>query len=130
MVGTISALHYTETNKLPENAEMRAQLSKLFGAKGVTDIASVGAWDGVNLIYTALREVGASADGLTLIKAMTGKQLKSPRGPILIDPEERDIVQNIYIRRIEKVDGKLQNIDIATVEMMKDPWKLENPAKK
>lgn len=130
IVGTISALHYTETNKLPENAEMRAQLSKLFGAKGVTDIASVGAWDGVNLIYTALREVGASADGLTLIKAMTGKQLKSPRGPILIDPEERDIVQNIYIRRIEKVDGKLQNIDIATVEMMKDPWKLENPAKK
>jgi branched-chain amino acid transport system substrate-binding protein len=60
---------------------------------------------------------------------MKGKTLKSPRGPIMIDPEERDIVQNIYIRRIEKVGGKLTNVDIATIPMVKDPWKIDNPPK-
>ncbi|MEX2129409.1 MAG: ABC transporter substrate-binding protein [Xanthobacteraceae bacterium] len=130
VIGTISVNHYTETNARPENKVMRDQLTKQFGEKGVTDIASVAAWDGMNLIYTALREHGASADGLKYIDAMKGKTLASPRGPIMIDPEERDIVQNIYIRRIEKVGGKLTNVDIATVPMVKDPWKIDNPVKK
>jgi branched-chain amino acid transport system substrate-binding protein len=129
VVGVISVNHYTETNTLPENSVMRNQLRKMFGDKGVTDIASVAAWDGMNLIYAALREVGASAEGLKYIDAMKGKTLRSPRGQIMIDPQERDIVQNIYIRRIEKVDGKLQNIDIFTVPMVKDPWKIDNPPK-
>jgi branched-chain amino acid transport system substrate-binding protein len=130
VIGTISVNHYTETNTLPENKVMRDQLVKMFGAKGVTDIASIGAWDGMALIYLALKEVGANADGLKYIDAMKGKTLKSPRGPIMIDPDERDIVQNIYIRRLEKIDGKLTNVDIATFPMVKDPWKLDNPVKK
>jgi branched-chain amino acid transport system substrate-binding protein len=130
VIGTISVNHYTETNKLPENITMRGQLQKMFGAKGVTDIASVAAWDGMQLIYAALREQGANAEGLNYINAMKGKQIKSPRGPIMIDPEERDIIQNIYIRRIEKIDGKLTNIDIATIPMVKDQWKIDNPVKK
>jgi branched-chain amino acid transport system substrate-binding protein len=130
VIGTVSVNHYTETNDLPENKVMRDQLRKMFGDKGVTDVASVAAWDGINLIYTALHEVGASAEGLAYIDAIKGKTLKSPRGPIMIDPEERDIVQNIYIRRIEKKDGKLTNVDIATFPMVKDPWKLDNPVKK
>ena len=56
-------------------------------------------------------------------------QPDSPRGPVEIDPVERDVVQNIYIRRVEKRDGKLVNIDIDTVPMVKDPWKIDNPAK-
>ncbi|HWM45477.1 MAG TPA: ABC transporter substrate-binding protein [Xanthobacteraceae bacterium] len=130
VIGVVSVNHYTETNKLPENIQMRDQLKKMFGDKGVTDIASVGAWDGINLIYAALREVGASADGLKYVEAMKGKRLKSPRGEIMIDPVERDIIQNIYIRRIEKVDGRLTNVDIATIPMVKDPWKIDNPVKK
>jgi len=130
IIGTISVNHYTETNLLPENVQMREQLRKMFGDKGVTDIASVGAWDGMQLIYLALREVGAAADGLKFIDAIKGKTLRSPRGPIMIDPEERDIVQNIYIRRLEKVGGKLTNVDIATIPMVRDPWKIDNPAKK
>ena len=130
IIGTLSVNHYTETNKLPENKVMRDQLTKMFGAKGLTDIASVGAWDGMQLIYLALKENGAKADGLKYVDSMKGKELNSPRGPIMIDPVERDIIQNIYIRRVEKVDGKLTNIDIATVPMVKDPWKLDNPAKK
>ncbi|HEY7458658.1 MAG TPA: ABC transporter substrate-binding protein [Xanthobacteraceae bacterium] len=130
VIGTISVNHYTETNTRPENKIMRDQLIKQFGEKGVTDIASVGAWDAMALIYIALREHGASADGLKYIDAMKGKTLASPRGPIMIDPEERDIIQNIYIRRIEKVGGKLQNVDIATIPMVKDPWKIDNPVKR
>jgi branched-chain amino acid transport system substrate-binding protein len=129
VIGTISVNHYTESNSLPENKVMRDQLSKMFGAKGVTDVASVAAWDGMQVIYLALKELGANADGLKYVDAMKGKTLKSPRGPIMIDPVERDIVQNIYIRRIDKVEGKLTNVDIATIPMVKDPWKLDNPAK-
>jgi len=129
VIGVLSANHYTETNDLPENKQMRDQLTKMFGAKGITNIASVGAWDGMQLIYLALKENGAKAPGIKYIDSMKGKELKSPRGPIMIDPEERDIVENIYIRRIEKVGGKLVNIDIKTYPMVKDPWKLDHPVK-
>jgi branched-chain amino acid transport system substrate-binding protein len=130
VIGAISVNHYTETNTLPENTTMREQLHKMFGDKGVTDIASVAAWDGMSLIYAALHEVGAKADGIKYVDAMKGKTLRSPRGVIMIDPEERDIVQNIYIRRLEKINGKLTNVDIATIPMVKDPWKIDNPVKK
>ena len=130
VVGVISVNHYTETNKLSENKVMRDQLTKMFGAKGVTDIASVAAWDGMQMIYMALRENGANAEGLKYIDSMKGKEIRSPRGPIMIDPQERDIIQNIYIRRIDKIDGKLTNTDIATIPMVKDQWKIDNSAKK
>jgi branched-chain amino acid transport system substrate-binding protein len=65
-----------------------------------------------------------------MINAMTGKLIQSPRGQFQIDAEERDVTQNIYIRRVDKKDGKLQNVDIATYKMVKDPWALENPIKK
>ena len=130
VIGTITAAHYTETNTLPENTTMREQLRKMFGDKGVTDIASVAAWDGMNYIYAALREVGARADGIKYIDAMKGKTFRSPRGIIMIDPVERDVVHNIYVRRLEKINGKLQNVDIETIPMVKDPWKIDNPAKK
>jgi branched-chain amino acid transport system substrate-binding protein len=129
VIGVNSVNHYTESNSLPENIEMRDQLRKMFGDKGVTDVASVGSWDAMSLIYLALAEAGASADGLKYIDAMKGKTLRSPRGPIMIDPQERDIVQNIYIRRVDKVGGKLTNVDIATIPMVKDPWKVDNPVK-
>ena len=129
IAGTLSVNNYTEANAFPENKLMRDQLTKTFGAKGITDIAAVGAWDGMQLIYLALKEVGANGTASQYIDAMKGKELKSPRGPIMIDPDERDIVQNIYIRRIDKVDGKLVNVDIATVPMVKDPWKIDNPRK-
>ena len=57
------------------------------------------------------------------------KNPDSPRGPVEIDPETRDVVQNIYIRRAEKVNGKLANVEIATIPMVKDPWKELNPVK-
>ena len=130
VIGVVTAMHYTETNTNPENTALRETLRKLHGEKTVPDIASVAAWDGMNLIYQALSQLGTKADGLKYIDFMKGKTLRSPRGTIMIDPEEREIIQNVYIRRVEKRDGKLVNVDIASYPMVKDPWKIDNPVKK
>jgi branched-chain amino acid transport system substrate-binding protein len=129
VVGTVTGFHYTETNTNPANLALKAALAKKFGDKAVPDIASVAAWDGTDLIYQAVAALGANADGLKYIDFMKGKKLNSPRGPIEIDPETRDIIQNLYVREVRKVDGKLVNIDIAQEDMMKDPWKIDNPVK-
>ena len=60
---------------------------------------------------------------------MEDRKFDSPRGPIMIDPAEQDVIQNIYIRKDEKRDGKLVNVDIATTPMAKDPWKIDNSSK-
>ena len=129
LIGTVTGFHYTETNTNPENIMLRNQLKKMFGDKAVPDIASVAAWDATMLMHEAVAKLGPNADGLKYVEFMKGKKISSPRGPIMIDPEERDVIQNIYIRRVEKRDGKLVNVDIATIPMVKDPWKIDNPPK-
>jgi branched-chain amino acid transport system substrate-binding protein len=129
VIGTITTMHYSPSNTTPENLKLVAQLRKMFGEKAQPDIASVGAWDGTALIYQAIAALGSDADGLKYVDFMKGKELTSPRGPIKIDPTEREIVQNVYIRRVEKRDGKLVNVDIATIPMVMDPWKIDNPPK-
>ena len=87
------------------------------------DIYSTGGWDGMHLIYETLKKTGGKADGDSLIAAAKGMRWESPRGPISIDPETRDIVQTIYIRRVEKVGGQLRNVEIEKIENVKDPVK-------
>src|SRR5260370_41092141 len=77
---------------------------------------SVAGYDGMHLIYEALKKTQGNTDGDALVAAMKGMKWESPRGPVLIDPETRDIVQNEYIRRVEKVNGQLYNIETATIE--------------
>lgn len=84
---------------------------------------SVGGYDGMHLVYEVLKKTRGNTDGAALIEAMKGLKWESPRGPISIDPETRDIVQNIYVRRVEKVNGELQNVEFATYEAVKDPVK-------
>ncbi len=86
---------------------------------------SVGGYDGMHLIYEALKKTGGKSDGDSLIAAMKGLAWESPRGPISIDPETRDIVQNIYIRKVEKKNGQLYNVEFATFEAVKDPGKIK-----
>ena len=130
IIGTVTSFHYTESNTNPENTALKAAIKKKFGEKAVPDIASVAAWDGMNLLYQSIEALGAKAEGLKYVDFMKGKTIRSARGPIMIDPEERDVIQNIYVRRVEKRDGKLINVDIATIPMFKDPWKADNPIKK
>jgi branched-chain amino acid transport system substrate-binding protein len=85
------------------------------------DFFSIGGYDGMHLIYAALQKTGGKADGDSLIAAAKGMSWESPRGPIMIDPETRDVVQTVYIRRVEKVGDELRNVDIDSVPNVKDP---------
>jgi len=87
------------------------------------DIFSIGGYDGMHLIYAALEKTGGNADGDALIAAAKGMSWESPRGPLLIDPETRDIVQTVYIRRVEKVGDGLRNVEFDKVPNVKDPAK-------
>jgi len=87
------------------------------------DIFSIGGYDGMHLIYAALEKTGGKTDADALIAAAKGMSWESPRGPILIDPETRDIVQTVYIRRVEKVGDGLRNVEFDKVPNVKDPAK-------
>ena len=82
---------------------------------------SVGGYDGMHLIYAALKKAGPNATGDQLLAAMKGASWTSPRGPMSIDPQTRDVVQNVYIRKAEKVDGQIYNVEFDKIEHFKDP---------
>lgn len=127
VLGTISSTHYTETNENPENIALRKTLVEMFGKDATPDMGTVGAWDGMRLIYDAIKEFGPKITADQFVNFAKGRQWNSPRGPIMIDPVERDIIQQVYIRRVEKRDGKLVNVDFFNAGMTKDPWKIANP---
>jgi branched-chain amino acid transport system substrate-binding protein len=120
-LGMITAFHYDYNHKSKANAEFVAAYKAANGRN--PDIYSIGGWDGMHLIYEALKKAGGKSDGDSLIGAAKGMKWESPRGPISIDPETRDIVQTVYIRRVEKVEGQLLNVEIDKIENVKDPVK-------
>ena len=85
------------------------------------DFFSIGGYDGMHAIYETLKKTKGNTDAETLIAAAKGLKWESPRGPMMIDPETRDVVQNVYIRRVEKVGGELVNVPFDTIPMVKDP---------
>jgi branched-chain amino acid transport system substrate-binding protein len=84
---------------------------------------AIGGYDGMHLIYEALKKTGGKTDAESLVNAAKGMAWESPRGPVSIDPETRDIIQTIYIRRVEKTGGNLVNVEFDKVENVKDPVK-------
>ncbi|QND70379.1 ABC transporter substrate-binding protein [Tardiphaga robiniae] len=122
-LGAVTAHLYSAAHPSAMNKEFVAAYKKAYNTR--PGFMAVGGWDGVHLVYEALKKTGGKADGDSLIAAMKGMKWESPRGPISIDPETRDIVQNIYIRKVEKVDGELYNIEFATFEAVKDPGKTK-----
>lgn len=127
-LGIVSAFHYTETVDNPLNKALWSNLTSMFGPDTVPDLASVGAYDGMELIYRAVAKFGPRGTGDQAFSLWKGLKFDSPRGPIEIDPKTRDIVQNIYLRKVEERDGKLVNINFFTFPMVRDPWKEEHPA--
>ncbi|KIZ45235.1 MULTISPECIES: ABC transporter substrate-binding protein [Rhodopseudomonas] len=122
-IGAVTAHMYSAAHPSEKNKEFVAAYEKAYGSR--PGFMAVGGYDGIHLIYEALNKTGGKADGDSLIAAMKGMEWESPRGPISIDPDTRDIVQNIYIRKVEKKDGQLYNIEFATVEAVKDPGKTK-----
>ncbi len=121
-IGLVTAFHYSEAHKSPENQAYVAAYYKAY-PKDRPNFMSVGGWDGTYLICTVLDKTGGSTDAEKFVDAAKGMKWTSPRGPVSIDPATRDIVQNIYIRKTELVDGKLQNVEFDQVDNFKDPGK-------
>ena len=122
-LGAVTAHIYSAAHPSQTNKDFVAAYKKDFNQR--PGFMAVGGYDGINLIYEALKKTGGNADGDKLIEAMKGMKWESPRGPISIDPETRDIVQNVYVRKVEKVDGELYNVEFETFKDVKDPGKMK-----
>ena len=120
-VGIITAGHYDYNHHSKLNEEFVKAYKAEYGRN--PDFFSVGGYDGMHLIDLALQKSGGKTDGELLVNAAKGASWDSPRGPISIDPETRDIVQTVYIRRVEKVAGQLVNEEIVAIPNVKDPFK-------
>ena len=120
-LGIITVMHYDYNHNSALNKKFVAEFNADY--KRNPNIYSIGGYDGMHLIYEALKKTGGKTDGDSLIAAAKGMKWESPRGPISIDPDTRDIVQNVYIRRVEKVGGALRNVEFDKVENVKDPFK-------
>ena len=120
-IGIVTAFHYEYSHKSKVNEDFVKAYNAEFHRN--PDFFACGAWDGMHLIYATLKKTGGKADGDSLINAAKGMSWESPRGPISIDPDTRDIIQTVYVRNVEKVDGKLVNVEIDQIPNVKDPVK-------
>src|SRR5262245_30455214 len=120
-LGVVSTHHYSVAHDSPENkAFLKAYLDANGAAAGSPNFMSVAAYDGMAAIYTVAEKLGGNIEADKALAILKGFSRISPRGQITIDPETRDIVQTVYVRRVEKVDGQLRNVEFANVGVMKD----------
>jgi branched-chain amino acid transport system substrate-binding protein len=124
VIGTVTAHTYSAAHPSQLNKDYVAALKKANNNMRA-NFMSVGGYDGLHLIYEALKKTGGKTDGDALVAAMKGMAWESPRGPISIDPETRDIIQNVYMRRVGKADGELWNVEFETFPNVKDPGKIK-----
>jgi len=120
-LGIITGYHYDYNHDSALNRAFVKAFNEAYSRN--PNIYSIGGYDGMHLIYETLKKTGGKTDGDALIAAAKGMAWESPRGPIAIDPETRDIIQTVYIRRVEKVGGQLKNVEFDKVENVKDPVK-------
>jgi len=123
-IGIITTHHYSAAHDSPENKSFVAAFKKANGGMR-PNLMAMQSYDGMHLIYEALKKTQGSANGDDLLAAMKGMSWVSPRGPITIDPETREVIQDIYIRKVERVNGELYNVEFATIANFKDPSKAQ-----
>jgi branched-chain amino acid transport system substrate-binding protein len=118
-IGIMTSANYDYNLKSKRNEAFVKAYHKAYGRN--PDFFSVGAWDGMHVIYAALKKTKGNTDAAALIKAAEGMKWQSPRGPMMIDPKTRDVVQTVYVRKVEKKNGNLVNVEIAKIPNVKDP---------
>ncbi|OFW00276.1 MAG: branched-chain amino acid ABC transporter substrate-binding protein [Acidobacteria bacterium RIFCSPLOWO2_02_FULL_68_18] len=127
-IGVISASHYSAAGDRPANETFVGEWKKAYGAESVPNYFAVGGWDGMAAIFHLIREQNGEIDPARSRQLLASwSNPDSPRGPMRIDPDSRDVIHNIYIRRVEKVGGELRNVEFATLPAVKDPWKELHP---
>jgi branched-chain amino acid transport system substrate-binding protein len=120
-LGVVNSHHYSAAHNSALNKTYADGFRKLNNLR--PNFHSVGGYDGMALIYKALAATKGSTNGDALMAAMRGLSWESPRGPIQIDAQTRDVTQNVYIRKVEKVGGELYNVEFETISAVKDPGK-------
>lgn len=119
--GIVTALHYSAAGTDAANVAFVTGLQKKYGADRMPNVASISAWDSMKMIAEMIRATDGKADGDKAIASIKGFAWDSPRGPVKVDPETRELIQNVYIRRIEKVNGKYVNKPFKTYGAVRDP---------
>ena len=122
-LGLSTSFHYSAAHDSPENKAFVKAYADANGGKLRPNFMAAAGYDGMAAIYEALKKTNGSTDADKLIAAMKGMNLMSPRGPIMIDPDTRDIVQTVYIRKVEKTPGGLYNVEFDKFADQKDPGK-------
>lgn len=129
-LGIISSGIYSNAGDRPANKAYIAAWNREYGDKTPAGFMSVGGWDSMAAIFSVIEATKGHVDGDKAMAVLRGwKNPDSPRGEIMIDPDTRDIVQHVYIRRVEAQGDHLANIEFETLPMTKDPWKELNPPK-
>jgi branched-chain amino acid transport system substrate-binding protein len=121
-LGVVSSHHYSAAHPSAANKKFVQAFEK--ANKGMRpNFMAVGGYDGMRVIYQALKQTQGKGGGDALLAAMKGQIFESPRGPVYIDAQTRDIVQNVYLRKVERKDGELYNVEFAVIKDVKDPGK-------
>jgi branched-chain amino acid transport system substrate-binding protein len=123
VLGLTTSFHYSAAHDSPENRAFKKAYEEVNGTKLRPNFMAAAGYDGMAAIYEALKKTGGSTDGDKIMAALKGMKLASPRGPISIDPETRDVVQTVYIRKVERVSGGLYNVEFDKYADQKDPGK-------
>lgn len=122
-LGVITSFHYSAAHNSPENKAFLKNFADANPGGGRPNFMAVAAYDGMGAIYDVANKLGGKIDGDKAMAVLKGMKINSPRGPITIDPQTRDVVQTVYIRKVEKVNGELYNVEFDKFENVKDPGK-------
>jgi branched-chain amino acid transport system substrate-binding protein len=122
-LGMVTSFHYSAAHDSPENRAFLEAYQAVSGSLGRANFMAVAAYDGMAAIYEVARKLDGKIDSDRAVALLKGWKRESPRGPISIDPETRDIVQTVYLRRVEKRDGHYYNVEFEKVPEVKDPGK-------
>ena len=123
-VGVVTSHHYSTAHDSPANKKFVEAFTKA-NSNLRPNFMAVGGYDGMRVIYEALKKTKGAGGGQALLEAMKGQIFESPRGPMFIDAQTRDVVHNIYIRKVEKKNGQLYNVEFDVIRDVKDPGKAK-----
>jgi branched-chain amino acid transport system substrate-binding protein len=120
VIGIYSSFHYSRVIDSKENQQFKQQLAAKFGDGVAADAFVVQGYDGMHAVLRMIEtQAGKPFDATAAVEAMKGYTWNGPRGPMVIDADNRDIVENMYIRRVERVNGKLENVIVETYPAVK-----------